>query len=65
MKTNKIIINEMEKSKGHVKVVKVPEDSRPTIDALIKLESEISSQVDANKAMSNRSIVNASKAMLQ
>lgn len=61
MKISKVIEKEMQKSGGQVKVVKVPVSKRPTTSALTKLEREIASQVNANEAMSNRSMLYASR----
>lgn len=61
MKISKVIEKEMQKSGGQVKVVKVPVSKRPTASALTKLEREIASQVNANEAMSNRSMLYASR----
>lgn len=58
---NKIIRNAMAKSGGQVEVVKVPPEKRPTGESLSKLEREISAQVDANNAMSDRSYIYANK----
>lgn len=61
MKISKVIEKEMQKSGGQVNVVKVPVSKRPTASALTKLEREIASQVNANEAMSNRSMLYASR----
>lgn len=61
MKISKVIEKEMQKSGGQVNVVKVPVSKRPTASALTKLEREIASQVSANEAMSNRSMLYASR----
>lgn len=61
MNISDIIKNEMNKSDGRVKVVKVPADRKPTAESLRKLEREISAQISANEAMRNRSMQNASR----
>lgn len=61
MKMSRVIAKEMQKSGGRVRVVKVPASKRPTASALTKLEREIASQVSANEAMSNRSMLYASR----
>ncbi len=42
---------EMAKSGGKARVVKVPENMRPTVDSLRHLENEISAQIKSNKSM--------------
>ena len=59
MKINRMISKQMSKSAGHVKIVKVPASKRPTAASLKKLDREIAAQVNANKAMSNRSMLYA------
>lgn len=44
-----------------MKIVKVPDDKRPTVESLRKLETEIHTQIEANRAMEYRSYINASK----
>lgn len=44
-----------------MKIVKVPPEKRPTAESLAKLETEINSQIEANRAMEHRSYINASK----
>lgn len=65
MRISKVIEKEMQKSGGRVRVIKVPAERRPTAAALKKLEREIASQVSANEAMSNRSMLYASKGALK
>lgn len=65
MKISRVIEKEMQKSGGSVNIVKVPASKRPTASALKKLESEIASQVGANEAMSNRSMLYASRGVLK
>lgn len=52
---------EMEKSGGQARVVPVPGDRCPTPESLRSLEYEIASQISANEAMRNRSMLNATK----
>lgn len=56
---------EMKKSGGHVKMVSVPKNKRPTAVSIKKLDREIAVQVSANRAMSNRSMLYASKTPLK
>lgn len=65
MRIDQIIEKEMKKSGGRVKVVKLPENKRPTAASLAKLEREIASQVSANEAMSNRSMLYAARGLLK
>ena len=65
MRLSRVIEREMEKSGGRVRVVKVPARKKPTASALTKLEREIASQVSANEAMSNRSMLYASRGVLK
>ncbi len=65
MRISRVIEREMQKSNGRVRVVKVPANRRPTASALTKLEREIASQVSANEAMSNRSMLYASRGALK
>ncbi|MCD8015751.1 MAG: hypothetical protein LUG99_21825 [Lachnospiraceae bacterium] len=55
----------MKKSGGHVKMVSVPKNKRPTAVSIKKLDREIAVQVSANRAMSNRSMLYASKTPLK
>lgn len=59
MKISRMISKQMNKSAGQVKIVKVPASKRPTAVSLKKLDREIAVQVNANKAMSNRSMLYA------
>ena len=59
--TSKILHEIAEKSNGKMKIVKVPPEKRPTAESLAKLETEINSQIEANRAMEHRSYINASK----
>lgn len=59
MKISRMISKQMNKSAGQVKIVKVPASKRPTAVSLKKLDREIAAQVNANKAMSNRSMLYA------
>lgn len=47
----------VEKSNDEAKLVKVPKDKRPTQKSLERLEREICSQVEQNRAMRERSYV--------
>jgi hypothetical protein len=64
MKLSRMIANEMNKSNGQVTIVRVPDDKRPTTMSLKKLDREIAAQVSANEAMSNRSVLYASRTSL-
>lgn len=61
MNINRVIEKEMAKSNGKVKIVKVPKEKRGTEQSYAKLDREIKSQVDANKAMLQRSWIYAEK----
>ena len=50
-----------EESDGKMRVVKVPPERRPTAESLERLEAEIGAQLDANRAMQDRSYIEASK----
>lgn len=65
MDLNKIMENEMARSGGSARVVKVPDCRRPTATSLKKLGREISSQINANETMRTRSLLNASKASVR
>lgn len=65
MKISRMIAREMEKSNGKIRIVKVPESKRPTAASLKELDREIAAQVSANEAMSNRSVLLASKTALR
>lgn len=65
MRISRVIEREMQKSGGRVRVVKVPTSRRPTVAALTKLEREIASQVSANEAMSNRSMLYAARGAMK
>lgn len=65
MKINRMIEKQMSKSKGQVRIVKIPADEKPTAESLKKLDREIAAQVSANEAMSNRSMLYASKMPLK
>lgn len=45
----RILINEMAKSGGKAKLVKVPEERRPTAQSLKKLDKEIEAQMNQHK----------------
>lgn len=59
--TSRILHKIAEKSKGEMRIVKVPKEKRPTAESLARLDREIKSQIDANDAMRYRSYINASK----
>ena len=59
----KIICKFAENSNGAIKIVKIPEEKRPTAEDLRKLETEIKAHIDANEAMRCRSYLMASKKM--
>ena len=61
MELRNILRKEMEKSEGKARLVKVPANRRPTAESLRKLDREISSQIEANEAMRERSMERASK----
>ena len=61
MKLSRVLAREMEKSGGVVRVVKVPNERRPTAESLRTLERQISAQLDANEAMRNRSMCKAAQ----
>lgn len=54
MNINRIIENEMKKSNGKVRIVKVPKEKKPKVEDLIKIEKEIKAHLDANEAMMER-----------
>lgn len=47
----RVIRKEMAKSNGTARMVKVPQDRRPTLESLKKLEQEITAQVKDNERM--------------
>lgn len=57
--TSKILHKVAEESNGKMKIVKVPHEKWPTAESLAKLETEINSQIEANRAMEHRSYINA------
>ena len=59
--TLRILHKIAEKSNGAMRVVKVPEDRRPTAESLEKLEREIHAQIETNRSIEYRSYYNASK----
>lgn len=65
MNISRMISKQMNKSAGQVKIVKVPVSKRPSVESLKKLDREIAAQVSANEAMSNRSMLYASKTPLK
>lgn len=65
MKINRMIKNEMNKSGGRVRIVQVPMEKRPTGESVKRIDREIAAQVSANEAMSNRSMLYASRMPLK
>ncbi len=65
MNLRRMIAREMEKGNGQIEIVKVPANKRPTAASLKKLDREIAAQVSANEAMSNRSVLLASRTSLR
>lgn len=61
MKAELALEQQMLKSNGSAKVVKVPKHMRPTRESLKNLETEIASQIEANEIMRNKSIQKASQ----
>ena len=64
MNFSRMLRKEMQKGNGQIEIIKVPANKRPTAASLKKLDREISAQVSANEAMSNRSVLLASKTAL-
>ena len=50
-----------DESDGKIRIVKVPENQRPTAESLKRLDNEINAQVEKNRAMREMSHINASK----
>ena len=46
---------EMEKSNGHVRMVKVPPEKRPTLESMEKMQREVNAQIGANHIMRENS----------
>ena len=61
MNLRNILAKEISKSGGKARIVKVPEDRRPTAMSLKKLDKEIAAQISANDAMRSRSMQRASR----
>ena len=55
MSIRHIIAKEMNKSNGLARMVKVPQDKRPTAKSLERLQREINAQIDENEKMRRRS----------
>ena len=51
MNISNVISKQMTKSGGKVKIVKVPDNKRPTAETLKKLDNEVAAQVKANKVV--------------
>lgn len=65
MRIDRVIEREMnEKGNGDVKVIKVPPEKKPTAESLFKLDREIKSQIDANNAMVDKSIILAKQTFI-
>ena len=65
MNLSRMIAREMNKGSGQIKIKRVPASKRPTAASLRRLDREIAAQVSANEAMSNRSVLLASKTSLR
>lgn len=65
MNLSRMIAREMNKGTGQIKIKRVPANKKPTAASLRKLDREIAAQVSANEAMSNRSVLLASKTSLR
>lgn len=61
MNFTSILKNEMKRSGGSVRVVKVAAERRPSAEALKKLDRQINAQLSANEAMRTRSAERASR----
>lgn len=61
MDLKNVLMKEMAKSGGKARLVKAPANKRPTAESLRKLDREISSQIEANEAMRERSMERAAK----
>ena len=61
MSIRNILKNEMNKSGGSARLVKVPDNRRPTAETLKNLEQEISAQIISNEVMRSKSMHNASR----
>ena len=61
MNISEVLSKELGKSDGAARLVKVPENRRPTASTMKDFETEVSAQVSANEAMRSRSMQNASK----
>lgn len=56
MSISNILAHEMAKSNGTVRLVKVPQNMRPTAKSLKQLEKQIQAQLDENYAFRWRSM---------
>lgn len=56
MSISRILAKEMKKSGGRARLVKVPSNRRPTAESSLKLEREISAQINANEVMRSKSL---------
>lgn len=59
--TSKILHMIAEKSNGKMRIVEVPPEKRPTVASLERLEKEIHAAIENNRAIEQRSYINASK----
>lgn len=65
MRVSRMIVREMKKDNTQIKIVKVPASKRPKAADLRKLDREIAAQVNANEAMSSRSVLYASRTSIR
>ena len=65
MNLSRMIAREINKDGSATQIVKVPANKRPKAADLKTLDREIAAQVNANEAMSNRSLVYASKTSIR
>ncbi len=59
--TSKILHKIAKKSSGKMRIVGVPPEKRPTAASLAQLEKEIYAATENNRAIEQRSYINASK----
>lgn len=59
--TSKILHKLAKTSDGKMRIVKVPPEKRPTAESLKKLDTEIRSALNTNRAMEYKSYIKASK----
>ena len=58
--TSKMLKKLAERSNGKIRIVKTPPEKRPTAESMKKLDMEIKAQIDANRAMEQKSYIIAS-----